>query len=186
VNRSRLTLLVTVSFTHAAVLGGLFAFSFGHGRPAPVSESLSPIQAQLIVQAHAKETVPFPEVPLTFLQPTRTALEIVRFDDNSADISGVIGSVSSPELARAQFVDAKSYAQRAGLTPGHSVTVLFVLEVLADGTVGSVTLLRGTGNPEVDNAALAYAQLLRWTPGTVNHHAQGMRIQLPVTLANPI
>jgi TonB family protein len=141
--------------------------------------------ARIIVQRNTRDIVPIPEVQVHLSEPELKTLQMVRFDDNSKDISGVIGSVSSPELARAQFVDPKSYAQRAGLSPGHSVTVLFVLEVLADGTVGAVTLLRGTGNPAVDDAAVAYVRLLRWTPGTVNHEAQAMRIQLPVTLANP-
>ena len=141
--------------------------------------------ARIIVQRNTRDTVPIPEVQVHLQEPDLKTLQLVRFEDSSSDISGVIGSTSSPQLARAQIVDPVLYARRAGLTSGHSVTVLLVVEVLADGSVGAVTLLRGTASPAIDTAALEYARLLRWTPGTVNHQARAMRISLPVTLANP-
>jgi len=178
--------LLTVLLVHAAVLSALWALSMGLGRVPATPEDAPPVlEARIILQKNTKDTVPLPDIPVHLAEPVTTALEMVRFDDDSTDISGIIGSVSSPELARSQIADVRTYAQRAGLTAGHSVTVLFVLEILPDGSVGALTLLRGSGNREVDDAAIAYARLLRWKPGTVNHQARVMRVTQPVTLANP-
>jgi hypothetical protein len=35
----------------------------------------------------------------------------------------------------------------------------------------------------VDEAAVSYARLLRWIPGTEEHQAKAMRVSLPITLA---
>jgi len=79
-------------------------------------------------------------------------------------------------------VNPASFARRAGLTAGQVAGVLLTVEVLPNGRTGTVEVLRGFGNAMVDAAAVAYARHLRWTPGTQNHHAQPMRINLPVVL----
>jgi TonB family protein len=141
------------------------------------------VEAHIIIQQPDADTVPIPEVHVHLAKLDPDALQMVRFEDPDAgNISGVIGSSSAPELARVQLADAEVYAQRAGLPPGHPATVLLVIEVLADGSVGDVSVSRGSGSPAADSAATEYARLLRWTPGTVDHQARAMRITLPVTL----
>jgi TonB family protein len=70
----------------------------------------------------------------------------------------------------------------AGLQRGEVATVVLTIEVLPDGTVGSVEVARGFGDASVDAEAVAYGRRLRWTPGTREHHAEVMRINFPVTL----
>jgi TonB family protein len=98
------------------------------------------------------------------------------------DTSEVVAPASAPQLSRFQPVDPASFARRAGLTAGQVASVLLTVEVLPNGRTGTVEVLRGFGDPMVDAAAVAYARHLRWTPGTQNHHAQPMRINLPVAL----
>ena len=99
------------------------------------------------------------------------------------DVSGVVAPASAPQLSRFQPVEAATFARRAGLAAGQIATVVLVVEVLTDGKGGAVQITRSSGDSQVDEAAIAYARLLRWIPGTEEHQAKAMRVSLPITLA---
>jgi TonB family protein len=180
----RLYLAVTILVVHVAALEATDRLFFRHGAAMQSTAVAPALDTRIIIQAAVRETVPIPEVHFHLIEADVTSVRMIRFDDADAgDISGVIGSRSSPQLARTQLADPELYARRGGITPGHAATALLAMEVLADGSVGYVALLRSSGNPAIDVAALEYARMLRWTPGTVDHQARSMRITLPVTLA---
>jgi TonB family protein len=138
----------------------------------------------IIVQRPEADTVPIPEVHIHPIKIDLNTLQVIRFEDpDSLDISGIIGTSSAPQLARVQLVDSEDYASRVGLPRGHAATVLLAIEVLRDGSVGAISVIRGSGSPATDSAAIEYAHFLRWTPGTVDHQARAMRITFPVTLS---
>jgi TonB family protein len=184
--KCRLYLAVTILVAHLAALEATDRLFFRHGAAMLSMGGAPALDTRIVIQAAVRETVPIPEVSVHFIEADLHSVQMVRFDDaNAGDISGVIGSRSSPQLARSQLADPELYARRGGVAPGHAATALVVVEVLADGSVGNVALLRSSGNLAIDIAALEYARLLRWTPGTVEHQARAMRIALPVTLALP-
>jgi TonB family protein len=137
----------------------------------------------IINESRPQDTVPIADVALE--TPTVELQSITQIQFESAewgDISGVTASSSAPQLSQFQPVNPATFARRAGLAAGQAASIVLTVEILPNGTVGSVEVSRGFGDPVVDAAAIAYARRLRWIPGTQNHHAQAIRINLPITL----
>jgi TonB family protein len=169
---------------HLAVIVGLVALTPRGGPPARKAlEAPAEVSAYIVEDPDTRDTVPVPEVKL--LQP-RSALDsirMVRFTSADwGDISGVIAPASAPQLSRFQPVDPAVFARRAGLAEKQPASLVLTIEVLPDGRTGTVWMTRGSGNPAADEAAVAYARSLRWIPGTRDHHAEPMRVSLPITL----
>jgi TonB family protein len=136
----------------------------------------------IIVEPGSRDNEPIPEVTPATPRVSR-AITMVQFESPDwGDISGVTAPTSAPILSRFQPVDSADFARSAGLQPGQAASVVLTVEVLPDGTVGAVEIARSSGDAAVDAAAAAYARELRWIPGTREHHAEAMRINLPVTL----
>jgi TonB family protein len=130
------------------------------------------------------DAVPIPDVQLRRIRVDADSLRLIRFEDPDAgDISHVVASTSAPQLSRVQIVEPDPYARRAGLSIGRPATVFLILEILSDGSVGAISVSRSSGSAAADAAAAEYARQLRWTPGTMDHRAQTMRITFPITLA---
>lgn len=145
---------------------------------------ISSIMAFIVSEQQGLDTVPLPDVVFKPAKIDLTSLVAIQFEDpEETGLAGVVGSTSAPRLSRVQPADLDSFAIQAGLQPGQVVTVVLIVEVLPDGSVGSVSVSRGTRDPAVDAAAMDYASTLRWIPGTIDHHAQSMRIRFPVTLS---
>lgn len=139
----------------------------------------------LVRQRHALE-MPLPEVHLSIPAIDSTAIGFVSFIDPNADlVPGITAPKSAPRLDSVVSVDSRPYAVRAGLAAGEAVTVVLEIEVLADGSVGQVTVVSGSGNSAIDQEAVNYAHALQWIPGTVERRARVMRINYAVTLALP-
>jgi TonB family protein len=173
-----------VAIVHAAVLPGLLASPVGaEGRLAIPEDSPVVMAAFIAAERRAYDRVPIPEVILESPHVNLNSIRLIQFESEDwGDISAVVASSSAPQLSRFQPVDAAAFARRAGLAPGQVASVVLTVEVLPDGTVGSVEVARGFGDPVVDAAAIAYGRLLRWIPGTRDHRAETMRVSLPVTL----
>jgi TonB family protein len=172
--------LAVLTLHLAAVAPLLLRANFRHHVQS--SQKLSVVTASFVVAEDlALDTVPVPEVT-----PPRVrfeSLERVRFESvDWGDISNITAPASAPTLSRFQPVDPAVFARLAGLRAGQVASVVLTVEVLPDGTVGSVEVTRGMGDSAVDAAAVAYVRHLRWIPGTREHHAEAMRISLPVTL----
>jgi len=182
--RPRLLIAGAVAAGHVALLGQL-AFvapreAAGNGAPEFLAI------AQIIVQAPHWDKVPLPQVDFDTVPVDTDALKLVQFDDAGEDpLAGVIGPASAPRLARFQYVDVRDFAQRAGVRPGHPVTVVLSVQVTPDGAANSVDVVRSSGSATADAAAIDYALSLRWIPGTVDRNPRAMRVMLPVTLAAP-
>ena len=145
---------------------------------------LPALEVQVYVAQPDLDVVPIPEVRLRRIAVGADSLRLIRFDDPDAgDLSHVVGSTSAPQLSRVQIVEPDPYARRAGLSVGRPATVFLILEILADGSVGSISLSRSSGSAAADAAAADYAKQLRWIPGTIDRRAQTMRITFPITLA---
>ncbi len=112
------------------------------------------------------------------------ALRAIRFFDPNADlVPGVISPISTPQPMPSETVDPQWYALRAGMTAGEAATVMLSVEVLADGSVGDVSVTRSGGSAAIDEEAIAYIRRLQWIPGSVHRHARTMRIRWEVVLA---
>jgi TonB family protein len=175
---------ITVAIAHIAVLVMLTR------QPTHLPSDLKPESQVPVVttgfvieETRAHEVIPVPEVSLAEPKISPNVLQAVQWiSDDWGDISGVTAAASAPELSRFQPVDPAVFARRARLQAGESVSVVVTVEVLADGRSGAVELTRESANPVANQAALAYARELRWTPGTRDHHAETMRVSIPVTL----
>jgi TonB family protein len=181
----KLVVGASVLLVHLAALATLCGLVV-KATPRASSSQDTVAHAFIVVQRPEADTAPIPEIHIHPIRIDLNALQMIRFEDpDPLDISGIIGASSAPQLSTVQLVDSEDYASRVGVQPGHSATVLLAIEVLRDGSVGEVSLIRGSGSPAADSAAIEYAHLLRWTPGTVDHQAQVMRITFPVTLSRP-
>jgi TonB family protein len=125
-----------------------------------------------------------PEIRLEWPTIDSVAITAIRFIDPDADlVPGVISPISAPRPELSATVDPQWYALRAGMTAGEAATVILSVEVLADGSVGDVSVTRSGGSAAIDEAAIAYIRRLQWIPGSVNRHARTMRIRWEVVLA---
>src|SRR5580658_797498 len=164
---------------HLLALACLVEPGFGLGGDGPEHDkTATPVLNAFIIEETATlDKVPVPEVTLEVPTADLDSIRFVQFESGEwGDTSGIVAPASAPQLARFQPVDPGSFARRAGLAPGQGASVVLVVEVLRDGHTGSVELSRGCGHPAVDAAAVAYARLLRWTPGTRDHQAEIMRV----------
>jgi len=180
----KILVAVLIVAAHLALLGPLAHFT---RRPVvTVDEPTFVATAQIIVQSPQWDKVPLPRIELDGVPVDVNALKMVQFDDADQDaLAGIIGPASAPRLARFQYSDLQDFAQRAGLQPGHPVTVVLTVQVDADGGASSVNVIRSSGIAAADAAAIDYALSLRWIPGTVDHTPRSIRVTLPVTLAVP-
>ncbi len=87
-----------------------------------------------------------------------------------------------PRLSALQSAELGEYARRAGVAPGQPLFVVLCVLVGTDGTPGAITVVRSGGSKAADQAAVDYAHLLRWTPGTIDGTPRSMLVILPVTL----
>jgi TonB family protein len=129
------------------------------------------------------DAVPFPQLHLTQVSFNDTAPTQMVFGDPDWDlVPGVIGAMSTPHPDSRDTQDTDLFAGRAGLHPGEAETVVLSVQVLADGSVGQLSVISSSGNPAVDEEAMSYVLSLHWIPGSRNRHATDMRISWPVTL----
>jgi hypothetical protein len=143
------------------------------------------MMAYVIEQRSDLDAIPIPEVKVVSIKNNVTGLTQVRFEDaEQGDISSVVAANSAPRLTETclQACDLAPFASAAGLTPGQVVTVVLMVEVLADGSTGLTDLVNSSGNVAADGEAIRYARSLHWIPGTKDHRAVSMRIRFPITL----
>lgn len=180
---TKIVTAATVFVFHLAILLQLAYVPVRHAHGTGLKpESTSAVTWLVEQDQSGLETVPLPEVQLQPFRLESTALEEIRFDDpEQGDVSGVIALASAPHLTQFR-PDVDSFACLAGLAPGQVTTVVVVIEVLTNGSVGTVTVSRTSGSLTIDAAALGYARSLHWVPGTTDRHARVMRITFPVTL----
>jgi TonB family protein len=129
------------------------------------------------------DMVPIPEVQLKKIEfEAEIPMHIVFGDPDWDAVPGITGIVSTPHPVGSGERTMRSFAKMAGLAAGDIATVVLGVEVLADGSVGEVSVIISSGNGAADVAAVGYVESMRWTPGSRDHHATEMKIRWPVTL----
>ena len=94
---------------------------------------------------------------------TVPAPPVVRFAEiNAAAV------IVAPQLLDTDPPDMAPFARQAGLRPGESAVVVLRVEVLPGGHVGQVEVDVSSGSRQVDEAAVAYVQILAWVPGRLH------------------
>jgi TonB family protein len=76
-------------------------------------------------------------------------------------------TVVAPRVLEEILPDLAPFAKMARLSPGQRSLVVLRVEILIDGSVGRIRIDVSSGNKLVDEAAMKYAQLTRWLPGSV-------------------
>jgi len=187
--KSNVFVLIAVSSVHLFAWIHFQGFSEGLPTSHVVQAEPPTMMTYVAEQSNDMDVVAMPEVKLGHIGLNTRELTQVRFEDaEQGDVAGVVATTSAPRLTEtcAQVCDPVRFAEEAGLTPGQSVTVVLVIEVLADGSTGSTDIAMSSGNSATDATAIQYARSLRWIPGTRNHQALSVRIRFPVTLARAI
>ena len=178
----RWPIATTVAMVHVAVVAFLANLAIHVQRDASFP-SEDPTMVVFIAEQPTRDVEPIPEVALATPRTTLNAITMIQLESEDwGDISGVVAPCSAPTLSRFQPVSAAAFARRAGLRQGQAASVVLTIEVLPDGTVGMIEVAKGFGDPAVDAAAVAFARSLRWIPGTRDHQAEAMHINVPVTL----
>jgi TonB family protein len=90
---------------------------------------------------------------------------------------------AAPQLLDSSPIDTAPFAKRGGLLPGESAVVVLRIEVLPDGKDGDVQIDVSSGSDQVDRAAIDYARLLEWIPGTFRGTGERTWIRHSVRLA---
>ena len=171
---------------HMTVLGGIFWMESEEVPSyAPTSEAVF-ATAEIIQLPDARYKVPAPDLQLVNPALAVTAPEEIPLDDSLQDeLAAVVSPASAPRLARVQSVDPATFARRAHLPAGRPFTVVLRVQVMEDGLVSAVDVIRTSANTAADAAAVDYALELRWIPGTKDRKPETMAASLPVTLTVP-
>ena len=90
--------------------------------------------------------------------------------------------IEAPRIDPNHVVESAPFAGRAHLQDGAVATVILALQIAADGSVMSATVVRSDGDESVNTAAIAYARATRWIPGSIDGAAQPMEASLTVIL----
>ena len=140
--------------------------------------------AQIIIQSSSNgDKVPAPLVNLESVPVDSVPPMSMQFDEvDDAQLTDDMGPASFPHLARIQSVDVGDVARRAGIVLDRPLTVVLSVQVNTEGAAIAIDILRSCGVDAADQAAIDYALLVRWVPGTVNREPRTMRVILPVTL----
>ncbi|MEP7246848.1 MAG: TonB family protein [Gammaproteobacteria bacterium] len=180
----RVLVALAVLVAHACAIGiCLITGDFDSNRPVE-APARTAVLVQITGQAESQDTAPLPDVALVSVMLRERNLVSLRFEDlDAGDVAGVIGKSSVPRLSRMQSVDVADFARRAGVRPGDPMTVVLTIEVLQNGSVGEVQLVRSCGTLSADSAAVDYARSLQWTPATFDGVARRVRIRFPVVLS---
>jgi TonB family protein len=180
--RTRVLAAGAVILTHGAALAVLVSsVSARHWSWKEGGDPMTIIE--ILEEPGSLDTVPLPDIKLAVPSLDTDALETVKFEDSVQEAAVVVGSVSAPRLSRVQTVNSEAYARKAGVVPGHPVTVVLAILISEEGRVGDVRVARSCGNAAVDAVAVDYALVLRWIPGTQNYQPQAMRITFPIILS---
>lgn len=75
--------------------------------------------------------------------------------------------IVAPRILEAELPEVAPYANMAGLSTGQTTMVVLRVEVLPDGSVGRIRVDVSSGSKQVDEAAIRFAQLTHWIPGSV-------------------
>jgi TonB family protein len=181
----KVPVLTVVLVVHAVILTGALRPQ-SRSVASDVEVDALATQAQIVAENRRWDRVPAPDVQLKSVPLEFAGLLKINFDDSvQEELAEVTGPFSAPHLARVQSADPRTFAQRAHLPPRSTVTILLRVEVREDGSVGSADIVRTSGNTAADAAAIAYAQDLRWVPGTNNRIPKTMRVNFQVTLVSP-
>jgi TonB family protein len=180
----RALILTALIAVHAAILAG--ALLLRYRDMASGVEAITVATAHFVADNEARYQVPAPELTLKTVSLASTSLEEINFADSvQEELAEVTGPFSVPHLARVQSVEPETFARRARLPPGSTLTTLLRIEVTDDGSVSSADIVGTSGNAAADAAAIAYALELRWVPGTSNQIPKTMRVNFSVTLSSP-
>lgn len=67
-------------------------------------------------------------------------------------------------------------AYRTADSRANKRSVILQIDILADGSLGTVTIKSGTGNSAIDDAAIAYVRGLHWVPASLNGRPVAARL----------
>jgi TonB family protein len=94
----------------------------------------------------------------------------------------IIGVGTMAPYPEDEAIDARSFAQRAGLRPDEGATVVLRVKILGTGDVDDVQIDVSGGSARVDDAAVAYARTIRWVGGVIDGRPAAMWIRWGVRL----
>jgi TonB family protein len=141
--------------------------------PAPVSLPAYPITFILLTPSEPEATPPKHVSTVRGKASTRKAahaastIEVPVVTELASLESASSAAIVAPRILQEALPDSAPFATMAGLSPGQKSFVVLRVEILIDGSVGRIRIDVSSGNKLVDEAAMKYAQLTRWLPGSV-------------------
>jgi TonB family protein len=178
----RCGIAVGVALVHYYVLMAMWNISASSDAPdLGAGESL--IATFIPAAPQPPDSLPLPIVH--FQTPevdTSIATGLVFTDPDAGKVPGVVGPMSVPYPVATDEQSRGFYSKRAGLRPGDVRTVVLNVQVLADGSIGDVTVATTSGDADADQQAIDYIRTVTWMPGSINQQASDMRIRYVVTL----
>jgi len=175
---SRAALFVSILLAH-----GLVAWIVTRPNIAgPTDISSQGLIAVFIEAPDAQPDIQLPSVELLTMRVDVSAPPPLRIEEQPVNTFSPQRPFSAPRLNREWQVDILPYALKAGLAVGQRARVMLAVEVLPNGTTGSVVVERSGGSEIVDAAAIEYIRSCRWIPGSVQGQAAAMRIRHQVVL----
>jgi hypothetical protein len=126
---------------HAVALWLLRGTLLPSTQPAALADLQTPVFT-VIRRLQPPDAVPLPEFRVQKPNFDSTAISLITFTDPDAGlVGGITAPSSAPQLDPAVPLNVSSYALRAGLTAGEAVTLVLAVEVLADGSAGSIAIV---------------------------------------------
>jgi TonB family protein len=127
--------------------------------PTSINWELAPLPVEIELPQLAK-------IDIEDAAPTETVLQF--------------GQFIPPRPEDANAGNLSEFERAASLRPGEMVRVILRIEVLPDGSTGTVAIDTASGNLHADDAAVRYARSLRWVPASYGGEPTRIKIRLPV------
>jgi TonB family protein len=177
VNLNRFVVLAAVAIAHVCI-----AMLVTGSAAADRDFTAVPLTIEFIESKRVEQDQPAPVAPTPVLSEAVIPLESVEIplEEDAPTATAVMNSAPVP--AAIQPLTADEFAAKFLLALTEEATVVILVEVLADGTVGTVTVDRSSGSALVDTVALEYARELKWIPGFANGEPVATRVRYGVHL----
>ena len=144
----------------------------------------TPMEAALVETLARNEDswlpAPPPEIAPGVIELPEPTLGDISEDANEGTAPTLSGMFIPPRPDSTTPSGLSQFARQASLPAGKMVRVILRVEVLPDGSTGTVAIDTASGFPSADSAAVEYARTLRWVPASYGGEPTAMKVRLPV------
>lgn len=168
---------------HLAVIWGLAALtSSRHVNKLNTTELIIRfLQSPVTTEQVAQTEMTLPDITMDD-PPISAPAPSIEIEQQASSQSGISAPFTAPRVQPGLLANQLPFKEHAPWSAGQRTRAVLIVDVAADGSATDVEVETGTGDPNVDAIAVAYAQTLRWIPATINGRPALVRTRLVVSM----